>query len=170
MTIVAVSPHLDDAALSASVRLGRGDAVVLTVFTRLPPAGASASSWDRLTGASSSLDRQRERLAEDAAAMRLLSAASIHLDELDAQYRHPGGPDPDLTRAADLMAREFRRADEVWLPSAIGGHRDHRLARDAGLLAAAAAGHPVGTLYADYPYLISYRLAAPATGTHMEPH
>ncbi len=155
MTIVAVSPHLDDAALSASVRLGRGDAVVLTVFTRLPPAGASASSWDRLTGASSSLDRQRERLAEDAAAMRLLSAASIHLDELDAQYRHPGGPDPDLTRAADLMAREFRRADEVWLPSAIGGHRDHRLARDAGLLAAAAAGHAEVTLYADYPYVIA---------------
>ena len=138
MSIAAVSPHLDDAALSASVALGRGGATVITVFTALPPADSPVSWWDRLTGATSSVQRQRERLAEDAAALRLLSARGVHLDEPEALYRDS---DPDLDRAVERMTGLLAQADEVWLPSAIGGHRDHMLARQAGLRAAVAAGH-----------------------------
>src|SRR5215472_9107347 len=153
MSIVAVSPHLDDAALSASVALGQGGATVATVFTALPRADQPITWWDRLTGAASSLERQRERLAEDEQAMRLLSARGVHLDEPEALYRDG---DPDLDRAVERLTELMKAADEVWLPSAIGGHRDHAFAREAGLRAAAATGHPEVMLYADFPYLIAY--------------
>ncbi len=153
MSIAAVSPHLDDAALSASVALGRGGATVVTVFTALPASGSPVSWWDRLTGADDSVQRQRERLDEDAVAMRLLSATGVHLDEPEALYRDH---DPDLDRAVERMTELLARADEVWLPSAIGGHRDHMLARQAGMRAAIAAGHSRVMLYADFPYVIAY--------------
>lgn len=153
MNIAAVSPHLDDAALSASVALGVGGATVVTVFTALPAAGSPVSWWDRLTGAIDSLDRQRERLAEDTVAMGLLSATGVHLDEPEALYRDD---EPDLDGAVQRMTELLASADEVWLPSAIGGHRDHMLARQAGMRAAGAAGHSRVMLYADFPYVIAY--------------
>jgi hypothetical protein len=150
---VAVSPHLDDAALSACVALGAGGATIATVFTALPAVGRPVSWWDRLTGAASSVERQRQRLAEDAAAMRLLSASAVHLGAAEAQYREG---DPDLGPVIERLTELLAGAGEVWLPSAIGGHRDHRFARDAGLRAAAAAGHRELMLYADFPYVIAY--------------
>jgi LmbE family N-acetylglucosaminyl deacetylase len=153
MRIVGVSPHLDDAALSATAALSGGGATIVTVFTALPAPDRPTSWWDRLTGATSSLERQRERLAEDAEAMRLLSARALHLDEAEALYRDG---DPHLDRAVDRLTELLAGACQVWLPSAIGGHRDHTFARDAGLRAAAAAGHGEVMLYADFPYVIAY--------------
>src|SRR5215831_13636579 len=100
MGILAVSPHLDDAALSASVALGHGGATVVTIFTALPRPDQPITWWDRLTGATSSLERQRERRAEDAEAMRLLSARCVHLDEPEALYRDG---DPDLDSAVERL-------------------------------------------------------------------
>jgi len=159
--LVAVSPHLDDAALSASVALSAGGARIATVFTALPPDGWPVSWWDRLTGAASSIQRQRERLAEDQAVMAMLSASAIHLDVPEAQYREG---DPDLGVAIERLTELFSGASEVWLPSAIGGHRDHAFARDAGLRAAIAAGHREVTLYADFPYVIAYGWPAWVSG------
>jgi LmbE family N-acetylglucosaminyl deacetylase len=153
MSIVAVSPHLDDAALSASAAFGSGGATIVTVFTALPARDLPTTWWDRLTGATSSLERQRERLAEDVEAMRLLSARAVHLDEPEALYRDG---DPDVGRAVERLTEVLAEASEVWLPSAIGGHRDHAIARDAALRAAAAAGHAEVTVYADFPYVITY--------------
>lgn len=167
MRIAAVSPHLDDAALSASARLTGSGATVVTVFTALPPAGLDAGWWDRVTGATSSMARQQERLAEDHAAMRVLGAHAVHLAEPDAQYRNGA---PDLENAVRSLTREFARCDEVWLPSAIGGHRDHRAARDAGLRAAMAAGHTEVVLYADFPYVIAYGWPGWATGEPADPY
>ncbi|MDR2984463.1 MAG: hypothetical protein LBV34_06450 [Nocardiopsaceae bacterium] len=161
MSLVAVSPHLDDAALSASAALSIGGATIATVFTAMPPAGLRVGWWDRLTGATNSLDRQRLRLAEDEAVMRLLSATAVHLDESDAQYRDV---DPDLRRAMDRLTDLLSGASEVWLPSAIGGHKDHAFARDAGLSAAIAAGHREVMLYADFPYVIAYGWPAWVSG------
>jgi hypothetical protein len=77
----------------------------------------------------------------------------VHLDEPEALYRDG---DPDLGRAVERLTDLMKAADEVWLPSAIGGHRDHAFAREAGLRAAAAAGHAEVMLYADFPYVIVY--------------
>jgi hypothetical protein len=125
----------------------------VTVFTALPRPDQPITWWDRLTGATSSLERQRERLAEDEEAMRLLSARGVHLGEPEALYRDG---DPDLGRAVERLTELLKAADEVWLPSAIGGHRDHAFAREAGLRAAAETGHAEVMLYADFPYVIAY--------------
>jgi LmbE family N-acetylglucosaminyl deacetylase len=162
MKIAAVSPHLDDAALSASAALAdAAAATVLTVFTAMPPGSLELSSWDQLTGAAASAPRQRDRLAEDHAAMALLSASAIHLGAPEILYRD--GP-PDLAAAIGQLTAALADADQVWLPSAIGGHPDHRLARDAALQAAAAAGHREVMLYADFPYVIAYGWPGCVTG------
>jgi hypothetical protein len=166
MAIVAVSAHLDDAALSASVSLSGVGATVATVFSGMPPPGFGVSYWDRLTGATSSAQRQAERLAEDAVAMGLMAAHARYLDEQEAQYRQV---EPDVADLAGAMAELFAGADDVWLPSAIGGHRDHAIARDAGLRAARAAGRADVVLYADFPYVIAYGWPAWVTGQPADP-
>ena len=169
MAIVAVSPHLDDAALSASVKLHGVNATVLTVFAGMPPPGLTVSLWDRVTGASSSAERLAERLAEDAAVMSLLSAHGSYLDEREEQYRQ-AEPPPDVGRLAGRIAEHLAGADDVWLPAAIGRHPDHVLARDAGLRAAAATGHGDVMLYADFPYVISYGWPSWVSGHRADPY
>ncbi len=163
MAIVAISPHLDDAALSASASLSGAAATVLTVFAGMPPPGFEVSLWDRLTGAASSAVRQAERLDEDAEVMRLLGTRGCYLEEREAQFRARGA-DPDTGRLAERIAGYLTSADEVWVPVAIGKHRDHIIVRDAGLRAARLAGHRAVVLYADFPYVISYGWPAWITG------
>jgi LmbE family N-acetylglucosaminyl deacetylase len=156
--IVAISAHLDDAALSASASLAGRDATVLTVFAGMPPPEIELASWDQLTGATSSARRQVERLAEDAQAMRLLSARGRYLDVLDSQYRAAGRA-PDLDRIAESIAGYFDGdSTQAWIPAAIGEHPDHVLARDAALRAAMMAGLAEVVLYADFPYVLSFGL------------
>lgn len=158
MGIVAISAHLDDAALSASASLAGQDATVLTVFAGMPPPEIELASWDELTGATSSARRQAERLAEDAEAMRLLSARGRYLDVLDSQYR-ASGRTPDLDRIAESIAGYFDGdSTQAWIPAAIGEHPDHVLARDAALRAAMMAGLTEIVLYADFPYVLSFGL------------
>jgi LmbE family N-acetylglucosaminyl deacetylase len=156
--IVTISAHLDDAALSASASLAGQDATVLTVFAGMPPPEVELASWDELTGATNSARRQAERLAEDAEAMRLLSARGRYLDALDSQYR-PSGRTPDLDQIAESIAGYFGGdSTQAWIPAAIGGHPDHVLARDSALRAAMIAGLPDIVLYADFPYVLSFGL------------
>ena len=169
MAIVAVSPHLDDAALSASVWLHGVNATVLTVFAGMPATGFTTSLWDRLTGASTSAGRLAERRAEDAAVMSLLSARGRYLDEREIQYRQDE-PAPDIDRLAGRITEHLIGADEVWLPAAIGRNPDHVLVRDAGLLAAAAAGHGDVVFYADFPYVITYGWPAWVSGQQADPY
>jgi LmbE family N-acetylglucosaminyl deacetylase len=155
---VAISAHLDDAALSASASLAGQDATVLTVFAGMPPPEIVLASWDELTGAANSARRQIERLAEDAEAMRLLSARGRYLDALDSQYR-ASGPAPDVDRIAESIAAHFDGAStQAWIPAAIGAHPDHVLARDAALKAAMLAGLTEIVLYADFPYVLAFGL------------
>ncbi|HEY1616004.1 MAG TPA: PIG-L family deacetylase [Streptosporangiaceae bacterium] len=158
---LVVSPHLDDAALSASTQLGAGGVTVVTLFSAIPSADWPTTWWDRLTGAASSRDRQAARQAEDAAAMRLLGAKSIYLDELELLYRDSV---PDLSAATVSLAECFRDAADIWLPAAIGGHPDHVMTRDAGLRAAAVSGRTEVTLYADYPYVLRHGWPPSLTG------
>jgi hypothetical protein len=169
LPIVAVSPHLDDAALSASVRLHDVGATVLTVFSGMPASGLTVSLWDRVTGASSSAERQAERLAEDAVVMSLLSARGRYLDEREMQYRR-AEPAPDVDQLARRIAEHLIGADEVWLPAAIGRHPDHVLARDAGLRAAKATSHSDVVLYADFPYVITYGWPSWVSGQPADPY
>jgi len=160
--VFVLSAHLDDAVLSASNRLMQPGTTLVTVFSGMPPDDVALTYWDRLTRASSSRERQRERLAEDDEAHRVLGCDSLRLGEQEEQYR--SGP-LDGERLAARIGDVIGRAAEVWIPAAIGGHNDHRAARDAALAAVEAAPErPEVHLYADLPYALWYGWPSWVTG------
>ncbi len=145
---VVLSPHLDDAVLSCWHVLGReGDVHVVNVFTGSPEDGRGDYAWDRLTGSSDSVERMRERIAEDAAALGRAGLTAANLGLLDNQYRTDGLPPADV--AARIRA-QIPTGSVVYAPAGLGDHPDHLLVRDAAL-ELKRAGHDV-RLYADMPH------------------
>lgn len=174
--ILAVSPHLDDAVLSAggilaSYAQGGAGVVVLTLFAGSPagPFSEVAQAFHDRWGLHD--DPVEERRREDRQAVKALGATAVHADFLDSIYRRtpdgdwlvPAGTDPvdhavsteesllaDLSTAvADLIDRE--EPDVVLTCAAKGRHVDHHRARDATIRAAAGRGIPV-RLWEDLPY------------------
>jgi LmbE family N-acetylglucosaminyl deacetylase len=161
-----LSPHLDDAVLSAwSVLRGAVEVRVVNVCTGMPPAGL-LSPWDRVTGASDSRTRMSERLDEDRDALALAGRESIALGFRELQYR-----DEPLDGAA--LAAAVRAAVDgaavIWAPAGIGGHDDHVQIRDAALELANDGGAPV-RLYADLPYATKFGWPGWVTGIADDPH
>jgi hypothetical protein len=68
------------------------------------------------------------------------------------------------------MARTFAEAEEVWLPSVIGSHPGHLLARDAALRAAERSGRREVVLHAGFPYVLEYGRPASAVGREVDPY
>ena len=166
-TLLALSPHLDDAAFSAGAALAwRADAgwrvVVATLFTASAPAPtgfALACQLDK--GLGPEVDYMALRRAEDLAACAILGAQAEHVPLLEAPHRGydsaaalfqpPHADDPVL---ADLQAQVTRlltahAPDEAWAPRGLGGHVDHVLVHHA--LVAAAPATPV-LWWTDWPY------------------
>jgi LmbE family N-acetylglucosaminyl deacetylase len=167
---VAVSPHLDDAAFSVGGTLAAladagHEVTVVTCFTRsVPdPAGfALACQLDK--GLPADVDYMARRRDEDAAAMAVLGAGSLHLDLPEAPHR-------GYTSAPDLFAG-VHDGDDVWrsvcgaladvpgdlwlAPQALGGHVDHLQV----LRAVAALDRPV-LWWRDSPYVLREPRAAP---------
>lgn len=163
MRVVAVSPHLDDAAFSVGGTLAAladagHEVTVVTCFTRsVPdPAGfALACQLDK--GLSADVDYMALRRDEDAAAMAALGAASRHLDLPEAPHR-------GYTSAPDLFAGVHDGDDawrsvctaladvpgDLWLaPQALGAHVDHLQV----LRAVAALDRPT-LWWRDSPYVL----------------
>jgi LmbE family N-acetylglucosaminyl deacetylase len=148
---VLFSPHLDDAALSASCRLIAGSIRVVTIFAGTPPPETELSYYDRLTGATSSHARALERWAEDDKAMKILNVETSRLGELDQQYR---GAPVDNSRLERLVEPFTQNATEVWVPAGIGGHPDHIATREAVTSTVPAEAEVY--IYADLPYSLLY--------------
>jgi LmbE family N-acetylglucosaminyl deacetylase len=146
--VVVVSPHLDDAVLSAWLVLsGAPGTAVVTCFAGTPDPSVRGD-WDARTGYGSAAEAVAARRAEDEAALRRCAGRPVHLDLLDEQYRL-GAAVP----REDLVARlrtALAGAGQVWLPAGLGAHVDHLATREAGL-AAVRPGQAVH-LYADLPY------------------
>ncbi|WP_165495006.1 PIG-L family deacetylase [Actinomadura roseirufa] len=159
---VVFSPHLDDAALSASIRLMEPDTQVVTVFAGPPPEDVGLTAYDRLTGARSSASRFAARLAEDERAMAAMSCRVRRLSELDEQYRRAP---LDQERLAAALGPYVDGAAEIWAPAGIGGHVDHVATRDAVI--AAIRGRNISPelfLYADIPYSLRFGWPSWVTG------
>ncbi|WP_327382472.1 MULTISPECIES: PIG-L deacetylase family protein [unclassified Streptomyces] len=172
--VLAISPHLDDAVLSAGGRLFElaSEGVEVTVFTvfagrPMPPFSPVAAYLHGLWGLGDAPVVHRQ--AEDRRAVSLLGAAERHGSFLDAVYRRTtdgeawligmdgvppeGEHEPELAaRLADAITDLVGelRPDTVLTCAAIGGHLDHRRTRDA-VLAAATPGVPI-LCWEDLPY------------------
>ena len=164
--IAVLSPHLDDAVLSAWTALrGAEPAVVVNVFDGVPPAG-TLSGWDRITGATDSSERMRERLEEDRRGLAVAGSASASLGLLEDQYRDGRPQDP--AELGDALAAATADAGELWAPAGIGGHGDHVAVRDWAL-GPAARGRRV-RLYADIPYAVRHGWPAWVTDADPDPY
>ncbi|NEM08453.1 PIG-L family deacetylase [Geodermatophilus normandii] len=139
MRVVAVSPHLDDAAFSVGGTLAAladagHEVTVVTCFTRSVPDPAGFALTCQLDkGLPADVDYMALRRDEDAAAMAVLGAGSLHLDLPEAPHR-------GYTSAPDLFAG-VHDGDDVWrsvcaaladvpgdlwlAPQALGSHVDH---------------------------------------------
>jgi LmbE family N-acetylglucosaminyl deacetylase len=147
-----LSPHLDDAVLSAFSTLCAPRAVqVVNVCSGLPPSEL-LSPWDRLTGAADSRTRMLERLREDQAALARAGREATSLGFPEAQYRK--GP-LEAARLREALERVLDGAVELWAPAGIGGHDDHVQIRDMACELAMNGG-PELKLYADLPYAAKY--------------
>jgi len=164
--IVAISPHLDDAAFSVGGLLAAhargGDRVtIVTCFTgnvARPTGFALACQLDK--GLPPEVDYMALRRAEDEAACAVIGAVPVHLPLLEAPHRgYATAPELFGSRRDDdgmlapltaaLSAEIEALAPDLLLgPMAIGNHVDHWLVRDA----LAATGKPV-LLWEDWPYL-----------------
>ena len=176
MTVVlAVSPHLDDAAFSAGGTLARLAAagarvVVATVFTATvadPQGFALACQLDK--GLGSEVDYMALRRGEDGEACVALGAEARHLPFREAPHRgYACAPalfagvredDDAATRIAPALRAlldELRPA-LVLAPQAVGAHVDHVAVVEA--LRALAPDAPVAW-WRDHPYTI--RAGTPA--------
>jgi len=174
-TTVVISPHLDDAVLSAWSVLTSSDAVkVVTLYAGIPDPGF-VTDLDRAHGAKESAAWLRKRRAEDLAALALAGCEAIHLDRLEVQfpaYRLPGVRERiahDPTEFLSTVAQEPKlRTDPddivrlidshvpsrsvVYGPSGIGRHPDHR---DVARAVVRLFGRVREVrLYADSPYYL----------------
>jgi LmbE family N-acetylglucosaminyl deacetylase len=164
--IVAISPHLDDAAFSVGGLLAAqaraGDRVtIITCFTgNVPKPTGFALACQLDKGLGPQVDYMALRRAEDHAACAVIGAAAVHLPLLEAPHRGYASA-PELFAARrddDAMLAPLTEAlagqiaglapDQLLGPLAIGHHVDHWLVRDA----LAALGVPV-LLWEDWPYL-----------------
>ncbi|MCZ2810565.1 PIG-L family deacetylase [Modestobacter sp. VKM Ac-2979] len=170
MRVLAVSPHLDDAAFSAGGTLAAlaeagHEVTVLTCFTRSvpdPTGFALACQLDK--GLGPDVDYLALRRAENAAATAVLGVTAVDLDLPEAPHR-------GYTSAADLFAG-VHPGDDVWrevagqltgldadlwlAPQALGAHVDHLQV----LRAVAALDRPT-LWWRDSPYVLRRPDAVP---------
>ena len=170
MRVLAVSPHLDDAAFSAGATLAAladagHEVTVVTCFTRSVPAPtgfALACQLDK--GLPPDVDYLALRRAENRAAMAVLGATPVDLDLPEAPHRgytsaadlfagvHPG--DGVWTELADLLGG---LSADLWLaPQALGAHVDH-----LQVLRAVASLDPPALWWPDTPYVLRRPGAVP---------
>jgi LmbE family N-acetylglucosaminyl deacetylase len=160
-----LSPHLDDAVLSAWWALrSTPDTVVVNVFDGAPAPGM-LSRWDRITGSDDSSVRMQERHEEDRRALAIAERPSVSLGLLEVEYRETADARAELEEA---LAGATDGAEEVWAPAGIGAHPDHVAVRDWAL-DAAGRGRRV-RLYAELPYCVRHGWPAWVTGTDPHPY
>ncbi|ABS04889.1 PIG-L family deacetylase [Kineococcus radiotolerans] len=180
--VVAVSPHLDDAAFSAGGLLAGlaaagAEVHVVTVFTATVPGPtgfALACQTDK--GLPPEVDYMALRRAEDAAATAALGVRGRHLPLAEAPHRGYGSPaalfgpvapgdedGPDVVRAAlaEVLDGFPGPVDLLLGPQALGDHVDHRHVRAAVDALTHDRGLPLAR-WADTPYVLRPGADAPA--------
>jgi len=190
MRWIYISPHLDDAVLSAGglIYEQTRDGLDVQIWTIMCgfPSGAELSLFAQglhlQWGISSAAEVVKARRAEDEKAANILGAKTFYFDFLDCIYRQ--GRDADWlysdifipphddeaglpARIAESISARLNPTDQLVCQFGLGSHVDHVLVRRAVDL----LGRPV--LYdADIPYLFNapHELAAHAAGLKENTH
>jgi LmbE family N-acetylglucosaminyl deacetylase len=174
MRLIYISPHLDDAVLSAGglifdqARTGRR-VEIWTVVCGFPPEGELTPLAQALHfqwGFASAEETVRVRRAEDERAASIVGAQAVHFDVPDCIYRrgadgeplYPMGvfvePHPAesglAARITSTLAARLEPDDVLFCPLTIGNHVDHVTVRKA----AEGLGRPL-QYFADIPYLLN---------------
>lgn len=172
-TLLAISPHLDDAVFSAGGTLAQRahegwNVIIATCFTgNVSKAQGFALACQLDKGIAADIDYMALRRAEDREACRFLGATTVHLALLEAPHR--GYQDVKALFGSRLaldevkmqlqgeLARlvEYFHPDAIFAPAAIGNHVDHWVVRDCvaelirqGLLVSSSV-----RLWSDWPYV-----------------
>lgn len=148
--LVVLSPHLDDAVLSASASLLDAPGTrVVTCFAGAPPPGTPPTGWEKRCGARDAHEHVLARREEDRRALTALGAEPRWADLLEDGHR-TGTLTPD--ELAEHLREHIPEGSTVLAPLAVGGHPDHLLVHRAAarLDGQGYAGQLL--LYADLPY------------------
>ncbi len=157
--VVVISPHLDDAVLSAFRLLTQATgATVITVFAGIPGGSVAPGEYDRLTRSDAPRARMLARREEDVRVLGELGVGHVHLDFLDHPYRTA---DPQAAAIARAIVAVLPDHDTLVIPAAIGAHPDHVLAREAALLLPVGGGR---LAMADLPYAAVFGWPEAVTG------
>ncbi len=176
MRWIYISPHLDDAVLSAGglifeqARAARRGRVEIWTLVCGFPNDEDLSPFAQVLhfqwGFTSAEETVRSRRAEDDRAAEIMGAKAVHFDEFpDCVYRRgrdgnwlygdifvpPHADEADLpAQMTAALAARLERGDKLVCPLAIGGHVDHVIVRRA----VEGLGRPLW-YYADIPYLLN---------------
>lgn len=126
--VLVLSPHYDDAVLSAGQFLaGRADCVVATVFTAIPETTA-LTAYDAKCGFVDATHAVTMRRAENVDALALLKATGLDLGFTDGQY----GDRTSQGDLADSIADAINDINPEFVLGPLGLlHPDHVLVREA---------------------------------------
>jgi hypothetical protein len=174
MRHIYLSPHLDDAALSAGGLIydltRTGNAVeIWNIFCGFPPEGELSPFAQLLHfewGTTSAEETIHIRRVEDEKAASIMGAKTVFFDFLDCIYRRgpegdwlyedvffpPHGADADLpAHIADSISARLTRDDVLICQLSVGSHVDHVIVRQAAELLARPLLYTI-----DIPYLFKY--------------
>jgi LmbE family N-acetylglucosaminyl deacetylase len=156
VTVVVVSPHLDDAVLSCFAALG--GSTLVNVFDGVPDASSPLQGWDRMCGFASPVDAALARLQEDdlVFAEHSPSTKRLSLGYVDHPNRDHG-PRPTIEGLAGQLVELTAAGDELWAPASTlspSPHPDHLLVRAAVELMAGAGHSRRIVLYGDSPHCL----------------
>ncbi len=190
MRWIYISPHLDDAVLSAGgliyeqTRAGL-DVEIWTLMCGFPP-DEELSTYAQILhqdwGISSAAEVVTARRAEDAKATNMVGAKTVYFDYLDCIYRRaknrewlysyifvpPHEDDGDLpARIAESISARLQPTDQLVCQLGLGSHVDHVLVRRAVDLLQLPVLYDV-----DIPYLFKSpeELAPKTAGMKENPH
>jgi LmbE family N-acetylglucosaminyl deacetylase len=128
--VVAISPHLDDAVLSAGGLLGLlAKPMVCTVFAGYPRPLPSLTEWDEECGFADGADVVALRREEDRRALEQLGATARWFDFLDSQYSDHRPTARDIAAEIEGLFNVIEH-DTIAFPLGID-HEDHVLTHDA---------------------------------------
>jgi LmbE family N-acetylglucosaminyl deacetylase len=183
-TLIALSPHPDDVALSAAgaVLSWPGPCTLATVFCADRTVPASGGAFGMTANAAA--DLMARRRDEDSAACEILGCEPAQLGLEDALGRAlasgeavmeaaawvfdgDASAEPDVLEAATQALRELIDGvpePALLAPAGFGGHRDHAIARRA----AEQAGAPIFAFYEDQPYGWRKRGQTPSPPAHFQ--